>query len=293
MKKLVVGVDGAIASRVALAWAARTAGRDGHVHVVTATDPEPQLDLDPLPVDESEYRIVLERELVRRWCEPARRLAGEVTAEVVTGDASEALTRIAAADDVDAVVVGAHVGPTGAPRLVGRTIRHLLGDLRRPLVVVPTSFDVSVATGPIIVGIGHSDATAHAVRWAAGEAAAHDRSLGLVRATREGPVFQVDGMLELVAYYLDPAVRDQWIAEDLAELAVAAQRVTVDEIDLAARAAAGLPATTLVAESEAASLLVIGHHPSKVLGRHHVTQPLRYALTHARCPVAVIPVPAD
>ena len=81
------------------------------------------------------------------------------------------------------------------------------------------------------------------------------------------------------------------MAEDLAELAAVAQRESAEDIVVATTAAAGLPATTLVAESAAASLLVIGHRPSKLLGGHHITQPLRYALTHARCPVVVVPVP--
>ena len=289
MRNLVVGIDGSAASHVALEWAARAVGDRGRIHAVTATDPEPHIVLDPLPTDDVEYRIVLERELARTWIEPARRRVGTVTAEVADGEAPEALARIAAARDSDAIVVGSHVTATGVPRLVGRTIRHLLADLRGPLVVVPTSLDAAVEDGPIIVGIGHSEATEASVRWAAGEAAQSQRALGLVRATREGPVFQVDGMLELIAYYIDPAKREQWVAEDLAELAALAQDASVDEIAVATTAVAGLPATTLVAQSEAASLLVIGHNPSKLLGRQHVTQPLRHALTHARCPVVVVP----
>ena len=42
----------------------------------------------------------------------------------------------------------------------------------------------------------------------------------------------------------------------------------------------------------AASLLVIGQHRSMITGDSQTTRPLRHALTHARCPVAVIPAEA-
>jgi nucleotide-binding universal stress UspA family protein len=292
MRRLVVGIDGATSSRHALEWAAQIVGADGRIHAVTATDPEPTVTLHPLPADDLEYESGVRRELEHTWTASARALVGDVTVEVVHGDAPHALTSAAEKGGFDAIVVGSHVSAMGVPRRIGRTIRDLLSDLRCPLIVVPTSIAKNRSDdGPIIVGVGHSEATDAAVRWAAVQAAEHGRALGLVRATSEAPVFDVDGMLDLIAYYLDPAIRDEWVTEDLAALATVAQAVSENEIPIATTATARLPATTLVNESAAASLLVIGQHPSKVLGARHVTSSLRHALTHARCPVVVVPVP--
>ena len=68
--------------------------------------------------------------------------------------------------------------------------------------------DESLAdNGVVIVGIGHGPATDAAVHWAAHLADDRDLPVGLVRATGEGPVFQVDGLLSLLAYYIDPRKR--------------------------------------------------------------------------------------
>lgn len=289
---MVVGVDGAPSSAGALQWAANTVGRDGHIHAVTATSPEPDLVPDPLPSDDDAYRSLLADELERAWTEPIRGLVGTVTVEVADDDAATALMQAAERDGSDGIVVGAHISAVGMPKRVGGTIRRLLEDPVVPVIVVPTSVrGDDPRSGPIIVGVGHSEATEAAVRWAANAAAEHGRALGLVRATGDAPVFQLEGMLDLVACYIDPTIRGEWAREDLALLADAAQKATVEEIPIAASAVDGRPTARLVAESAVASLLVIGHHSSRLRGGQHVTQPLRHALTHAHCPVAVVPCP--
>lgn len=293
MRSLVVGVDGSPSSLAALRWAADTVGRHGDLHAVVSVRPKPELaetSIDPADIDDL-FR--LEHELDRFVHRALPAGGGPITVAVAIQPAADAL-RAAAVDRVaDAVVVGTHMSALGMPKRLGSTLKHLMGDLPCPLVVVPDPPGPGVPDGPIVVGVGYGPATRAAVCWSAARAAEADRSLAIVRATGEGPVFQIDGWLNFVAYYLDPAMRERWTVEDLDEFARLAQLETAREIEIATAALPGLPATQLVDESERASLLVIGQHRSWGRGKEHVAQPLHHALTHARCPVVVVPAASD
>jgi nucleotide-binding universal stress UspA family protein len=294
MRNLVVGVDGAPSSLRALEWAAATVGPSGRIHAVAAVSPPTELAVVPPPTGRRTYLQLLQRELDLVWTADVRTRVETVDATAMEGSAAEALAAVAAECQADAIVVGAHVPMRTMPKTIGTTTRHLLKDLDRPLIVVPHQFSGQLdGDGPLIVGIGHGDATDAAVHWAARLADERDLSVGLVRATGEGPVFQVDGMLSLLAYYIDPAKRAEWTREDLADFAEEVQAMTAHELAIGVSAPAGLPAVRLVDASTAASLLVIGHHRSIVTGRQHTTEPLRHALTHARCPIAVIPARSE
>jgi len=293
MRNLVVGVDGASASLRALDWAAAAVGARGQVHAVSAVSPPTELAVVPAPTGHQTYLELLQRELETEWTEHVRLRVGTMTAVATEGSAVDALVAAAARHHADAIVVGAHVPPRTMPKTIGTTTRHLLKTLELPLIVVPHEFSGGLAGGdPLIVGVGHGDATDAAVRWAAQLADERDLPIGLVRATGEGPVFQIDGLLDLLAYYIDPTKRLEWTSEDLADFAADVQTMTAHELAIGVSAPAGLPAVRLVDASKNASLLVIGHHRSMITGQPHTTQPLRHALTHARCPVAVIPAGA-
>lgn len=291
MKRIVVGVDGGAASKRALEWAARAVGPHGTVHAVAAVSPVTELVIDAALGDSIEFLHQLQNELDNVWIEPVRGRVGTLTARAVEGSAADAITTEAGKHGADAIAVGAHVPHRLVPRTIGSTTRRLLKTLPCPLVVVPHRWRGDLnGRDPVVVGVGHGEATDEALRWAAGFAELHDLGLGLIRATGEGPVFQVEGLLDLVSYYIDPAQRDVWTQEDLSLLAVEAQHLTKGSIPVGVSAVPGLPATRLVEAGAAASLLVIGQHRSAVVGTRHATQPLRYALAHALCPVAVIPV---
>ena len=290
MRNLVVGVDGAPPSLRALEWAVETVGPRGQIHAVAAVSPATELAVVPAPTGRQTYLQLLQDELETVWTDAVRARVGTVTAVAMDGSAADALTEVAAQHRADAIVVGAHVPPRTMPKTIGTTTRHLLKTSEHPLVVVPHEFSGGLAdNGVVIVGIGHGPATDAAVHWAARLADDRDLPVGLVRATGEGPVFQVDGLLSLLAYYIDPSKRAEWTSEDLADFAEEVQSMTDHELAVGVSAPPGLPAVRLVDASTTASLLVIGHHRSIVTGHPHATQPLRHALTHARCPVAVIP----
>jgi nucleotide-binding universal stress UspA family protein len=290
LRNLVVGVDGSAGSMRALEWAVRTVGPSGSIHAITAVTPSTDFKIDTVRTDSVAYRGALEHALEAACERTVHDRVETLTTAAVEGSAANALAVLARNRDADAIVVSTHEGVRGAPHLVGSTIRHLLHVLPCPVIVVPRHVASGLGDGALIVGVGHGEGTDRAVTWAARLAGARALPLGLVRATREGPAFGVDGLLDFVAYYIDPSTRDRWTAEDLADLMLAAQQATDAEISIGTTAVAGLPATELVAISESATLLVIGQHRSVVSRGEHIVQPLRYALTHARCPVAVIPL---
>jgi len=293
MRSLVVGVDGSPSSLGALRWAADVVGPDGELHALVAVRPRPELAEGSLDRDSIDDLFRLEHELARVSREAISATVGTVLVTAVGENASDALRAAAVDHGADAMVVGTHVSALGMPKRLGSTLKNLMTDLPCPLVVVPDPPWPGVPDGPIVVGVGYGPSTRAAVCWAAGRAAEAARSLAIVRATGEGPVFQIDGWLNFVAYYIDPAMRDQWTREDLDEFARLAQLETSGEIEIATAALPGLPATQLVGESERAALLVIGQHRSWGRSNQHVAQPLHHALTHARCPVVVIPAPGD
>lgn len=289
MKHLVVGVDGRPPSETALRWATAAVGRAGAVHALAALTPTPAAFDVPRRV-RSDPRAALGEVLRQEWIAPFADSVAQLTSAASTNAAPDALRRAAERRDADAIVIGTHVSPRGIPKTTGSTIRELLASLPCPLVVVPSTA-VSDRSGhePIIVGVGHSTATEAAVCWAAHEAEATGRPLGLVRATGDLPLFRIDGLLDVMALYLEPEKRAEWTREDLAEFAERAQEQAGAPIDVSTSAVSGVPAVQLVEASESAELLVIGQRRHGVLGEHHVAQPLRYALTHAHCPVVVVP----
>lgn len=290
MKSVVVGVDGSAATARALSWAAHTVGPSGRIHALTAVSPVTELVVDAGLADSVEYRNLLQRELETTWIAEIRGLVDSITTSTHEGTAWEALMEAADERRVDAIVVGAHLPPRAMPRTIGRTSRRLLRSLPCPLIVVPSRNHRHIDDGdPVIVGVGHGEATEAAVRWGARFAEMHDLPLGLIRATGEGPVFRIDGFLDLVTYYIDPAQRTRWASDDVALLAAEAQQATTETITVGGAAVPGLPASRLAEMSTRASLLVIGQHRSPFSPQSHVTQPLRSALVHAECPVAIIP----
>jgi nucleotide-binding universal stress UspA family protein len=294
MRRMVVGVDGTQSAQVALDWAADAVGRGGHIHAIVAVDPALEFFVDVVTGDPMTYLQAVDRDLASEWTRNAKARVAELTADLVETSAPDALAAAAAEYGADAIVVGAHVTHLGAPKRIGATTRHLLRKLVVPLVVVPVGATRGLGeggggTGPLLIGVGHGDATEAAVRWAANLADERDFDVVLVRATGDGPVFQTDGLLDLISYELHPKRRAEWAERDLVRLAEQVQELSEHDLTIDAGAVPGLAATRLAEASEVASLLVIGQHRSTFTLGRHAAQPLRHLLTHARCPIAVVP----
>ena len=288
MRNLIVGLDGSESSLTALEWAVETVGRGGRVHAVVGLNPWTRYIVDGVSGREVPYREMLERDLVSQWSAAARSHVGELATTVSVSTAAKALDQIATTDRADAVVVGTHTSGLGIPARIGRTINHLIRITDHPVVVVPGRPPVGLDDGAVVVGIGHGNATRAAVRWAAHLARERGLTVELLHATGDAPVFQADGVLDLARYEFGHGDPDAWERGAIEDFAVLMQTLTGGGSDVVVSTPPGLPALRLDEASERSALLVLGRHRSALDRGHHTAQPLRHALTHSRCPVAVI-----
>lgn len=291
MRNLVIGIDGSATAQRALEWAVATVGPQGSLHALAAVTPETELPSEPILAGRVDYRLRLEQQLEGVWLASARGQVASLTSSISESHAGSALHHAALEHGADAIVVGSHEPMGVLPKTIGSTVRRLLSDLNRPLIVVPDSATEGLGSNlPLIVGVGHGEGTQAAIRWAADLAGNRNLPIGLVRATGEAPVFSIDGLLQLLAFYIDPAKRAEWTQEDLDALANEIEEMSDSEVDVETSIRSGVPAHQLVDASREAALLVIGQHRSVMSDEPRSTRALRYALTHARCPVAVIPL---
>lgn len=290
MRNLVVGLDGTDSSLRALDWATRSVGPEGTIHAIAAASSIMQLGVELVTGERSDYLRYIEHELRTTWTASAAGRVSELVTHLREESPAEALSTVAAEVDADAIVVGAHEGKFLTMPTLGRTTRVLLRQLPTALIVVPDEVVGGLDDGgPVVVGIGHGEATEDAVWWAAQLADERSLQIGLVRALGDAPVFQADGVMDLLGYYLDPEQREKWTIGDIGRFASAIQETSDQQLVIDVETVPGLPALQLVEASRQASLLVIGQHWSGISFGRHTPQPLRYALAHARCPVAVIP----
>jgi nucleotide-binding universal stress UspA family protein len=131
-RRIVVGVDGSLNSRVALEHAARRAGPGGHLVVANA--------MSVLP--ETVNRAIaglndVHRDIAGQLAEQESALAGiEATPEVRDGRPAEVLAELARETDADEIVVGTR-GLGRFAAALGSVAHALLGQADRPVVVVP------------------------------------------------------------------------------------------------------------------------------------------------------------
>jgi nucleotide-binding universal stress UspA family protein len=136
---LVVGYDGSQASRAALLFAARQAGRRGRVLVVHAYELPPDLLGSPY------YdRLLSERRghgeaLLRELPFDSDALAGPAyETELIGGPPAEAIANVARIRNADEIVVGAR-GLSRMRALLGSVSHELLHVADRPVVVIPAA----------------------------------------------------------------------------------------------------------------------------------------------------------
>lgn len=290
LNRVVVGLDGTDAAARALDWAAAAVGPNGALHCVTAASPMIEFGVDVITGDPVGYLAFLERHLAGDWTRHIIDRVGECTVELREQNAGQALTEVAVEIDADAIVIGSHHHRALSTAAIGRTTRALLRHLSTALIVVPEEAGESLADGgPVVVGVGHGEATEAAIWWATQLADDRDLPIGLIRATGDSPIFQSNGLVDVLGYYLSPADRQDWTTRDVARLARAVQENSDRQLSIDVDVRAGLPALQLVEASETAGLLVVGQHWSAISRGHHISQPLRYLLGHASGVVAVVP----
>jgi nucleotide-binding universal stress UspA family protein len=289
IRTAVVGVDGSAESLAALSWAARLIEPDGVVHAVAAISPVLELAIAAVQVDSAPVVDKLRRELDHDWTAALRTDGHHIVCKVVEDDPADALFHAAAGCDADLIVVGAHAKPPHFPRTIGRVTAKLVRQTDRPLAIVDTSSETSSAHGATVVAhADHHAATKAAVRWAAAFADQHDAGVTLLRSTPNRPSLGPDGLLDVLAFYLDPSMLRQWTNDDLAQLADDIQRSTERDLRITWSATTGPPGPRLIDAAAEPALIVVSSttHPG---GRHVVPAALRHVIIHAPCPVVVVP----
>ena len=276
VRSAVVGMDGSAASRAALEWTCDGLGRDDIVHAIHVR-----------PDDDSSARADLEE-----WVAESSTGDASIRPVVLVGDPAERLLQ--AADDfgADLVAVGSHGQSDPLPQRLGHVARQLLRHTRAPIAIVGDDASAP-ATNTVVAGVGHGTATRAALRWATTYAVDHQTGLKLIRAVPDRPLFRSDGLLDVMAWYIDRDMATGWALEDLEAAADAIERSTDDDLTISWSAPSGSPGSVLADTSVGASLLVIGLHEDdhESATYHDVPHWLQRVITHAPCPVVVVPVP--
>lgn len=302
---VVVGVDGTERSDRALAWAAaemtvemtgEMAGEvagGGVVHLVHAISPTVELAVAAVQADSR--RLVRRRRalLAGAWSEPVRAVVTDrgvaVEHHVIEDTPAAAILRVAEQVGAGAIVVGAHARELHGPATIGATIGHLVEFATVPVVIVGSDAGRSSDATPVVVAVGAD--SQHAVRWAVHYAAARGRGISLVRVGRD-PIFSLDGLLDILAYHLDPTALRRWRIEDLEAAAADVQLATDDELAISWSSPRRSSGRRLVEAGSVAAIVVVGRPARRRASAGSVPGWLRRVITHASCPVVVVPDPA-
>jgi len=286
MGRTVVGVDGSVAARYALEWAAADVHlRPRRLHLLHACG-WPLVDL---PLGPDAYRLPASartREdvyaLAEKMLADAASLVDPeipVTTEISSDLPGRAL--LAASETADTVVVGSRGTGGFAGLLLGSVAEQVASHGRCPVVVVRPA---PAPHGPVVVGIDGSPASLAALRYAADQAVARGTLLRAVHAWRwpvsAGPGDQVPVDHDRAV----PAVDEERVlVEALAGLGAEFPDLTVERRLIHGRAAPAL----LSAGSDAA-LTVVGSHGRGGFTGLLVGSVSHQVLHHAAGPVAVV-----
>jgi nucleotide-binding universal stress UspA family protein len=135
---LVVGYDGSDEAQAALATAVERAGANGTVVAVHATTPVSSWLGAPYYDTAVEKRQLAGRAILDEVRQHTRAARARIELELLDGSAANALMRVAAARDADAIVVGSR-GLGRVRSAVGSVSRAVLQAADRPVLVVPRS----------------------------------------------------------------------------------------------------------------------------------------------------------
>jgi len=253
MKPIVAAVDGSQQANQAVAWAADHAMRSARpLHLVHCQSGDS---------DEGDRLLVAAAALAGR-----DRPGLVVTTELSADPPMMALT--ARADRAAEIVLG-H-GPTG---------RRLAGMIPCPVVVVAAG---ATERGTVVVAIDGYDVCAPALNFACRNAEVRGSRLLAVEVRMVPAKLRAPALAPLTA---------RVVADATGQLSgiVAPWRAEFPGLEVAERIVLGDPATTLVALSDQADLIVLGSRGLNRLQSALHGSVSRRVLRRARCPIAVVP----
>jgi nucleotide-binding universal stress UspA family protein len=274
-KYILVGVDDAPESQIALRWAVETAQQQGlAVRVVRAylneVEQWPAIGMAgyvPLPVDPDVVRQGLDEAV-----EFARDQLGydDVSGRLVHGDAANAILTETA--DAEMVVVGSRSRSKMSAAVLGSAATAVAAKAPCPVVVVRGER----RTGPIVVGTDGSPDSEDAVLFAFEEASRTGQPLRVVycwqpQAEHAGSIDTTDGLLK------------NWLAESLAPY-----RDKYPAVKVRASVAEGRASSRLIKMSKTASLVVVGSRGRGGVAGLLMGSVSQSLLHHADSPVAIV-----
>ncbi|WP_224369106.1 universal stress protein [Hyalangium versicolor] len=140
MRRILVAVDGTAASReaarTALEFAERLCHRVTFVHVLPHRVADEPGEAPEFAAFESACEQYAE-DLLKEACSDAGPRSWSVTTQVEHGDPATVISTLAAAEDVDLVIVGARTRGTLARALLGSVSGELMSRCPKPVLVVP------------------------------------------------------------------------------------------------------------------------------------------------------------
>ncbi|MFF0775221.1 universal stress protein [Nonomuraea wenchangensis] len=277
---IVVGVDGSVAARAAVEWAAADALRVREpLRIVHAVDRTPyQIGRFPTPVLPDallrEGRRILDEAvaLVRE-----RQPHAEVETREVEGAPAVVLRE--EAEGASEIVVGGRGLGGFAGALLGSVSIHVAGHVRCPVVVVRAARQP--ACGEIVVGVDDSPECRPALAYAFRQAELRGAKLRAVHAWQ----LPVHAFAPEIAYDVDEIREAQ---HQLVAAALESFRAEHPAVEIIEETHSGHPVDVLTAAGAQADLVVVGSHGRGAMGSALLGSVSRGVLHHARCAVAVV-----
>lgn len=283
---ITVGIDGSEASSGTLEWAAREAAkRKAVLRIVRAFSIQVygggfEVGLAPPPVDIEALRAEIERDAAGQVV-PIRERYPELEIDLRIIGGGPAGVILEAAEDADLVAVGTRGAGSLAALFIGSVARAVAHRAICPAVIVPSG-PVRSTVRSIVVGSDGSPASVAAIDWACREAVLWDAELTVAHVWEYPYVGTRTGVTEpRELMELDAA---EALAHDIRSIS---QRVDRPE-HLHARLLEGAPATSLVNFAADADLLVLGPRGRGAVRSALLGSTSAYAISHARCPIAII-----
>ena len=181
-RTILVGIDGSVASRSAIAWAITRAGAlDAGLMLLTVVDDEwgtisgrdlgeLRTDAERLAADELAY---------------ARQIAGRVPISAAVDVGAPMLELASSASGYESVAIGSHKSGTFHGHALGARGLQLAATAPVPVAIVPSS-SANGRRG-VIVGAGNAPGWIEAVRFALREAARLEEPVTVLRSDRDTP----------------------------------------------------------------------------------------------------------
>jgi nucleotide-binding universal stress UspA family protein len=287
-QRIVVGVDGSRGAAVAARWAADLAARrDTGVHLLHALNLSGATTLlSRLPFEEYRQNRTKQAEDVLDQLRAELLDAHPqlwISTEICIDEPAEAL--VAASGQAALTVVGTR-GHGGFPGLrLGSVGLRLAAHSHGPMVLVPVPPDESVRRPRpgrgVVLGVAARE-PAEVIDF--GFQVAEDLGEPLRAVHAWQPIPPYNGY-----YYIEPSVLGT-AAEELLKVLLKPALRAHDTVLAQSEAVCATPAAALVDAARDAQLLVLGAHRHRTALSVGVGSVLHALLTHAPCPIAVVPV---